>query len=55
MSDTALSILVLSAIALVIGAIYLIRRGGPRKQAILMLVMAALMAANVAIWTLPLG
>lgn len=50
MSDLALSLLVLSAIALTGGAIYLLRRGGARKQAVLMLVMAALMAANVAIW-----
>jgi hypothetical protein len=50
MSATLLSLLVLSAIALTGGSVYLLRRGGARKQAILMLVMAAVMAANVAIW-----
>ncbi len=51
--NTVLSILVLSAIALAIGAVALWRRGGSRKQAVLMLVMAAVIAANVAIWTVP--
>jgi hypothetical protein len=51
--DTVLSILTLAATALVLGAISLWRRGGMRKQAILMLVLAAVMAANVAILTLP--
>ena len=50
---TVLSILVLAIIALVIGAIALLRRGGSRKQAVLMLVLAAVAAINVAIWTLP--
>lgn len=48
-----LSILVLACIALVIGAIALVRRGGTRKQAGLMLLLAVIMAVNVAIWTLP--
>jgi hypothetical protein len=48
-----LSILVLAAIALMIGAIFLWRRGGSRKQAGLMLLLAIIMAVNVAIWTLP--
>lgn len=48
-----LSILVLAAIALVIGAIALLRRGGSRKQAALMLLLAVIAAANVAIWTVP--
>ena len=48
-----MSLLVLAAIVLVIGSFALWRRGGPRKQVALMLVLAAIMAVNVAIWTLP--
>lgn len=48
-----LSVMMLTAILLVIGSIYLWRRGGSRKQITLMLVLAAVMAINVAIWTLP--
>ena len=51
--ETALSLLVLTAIALVGGAIYLWRGRGLVRQAILMLVLAAVMAVNVAIWTVP--
>ncbi|MEE4450305.1 hypothetical protein [Novosphingobium resinovorum] len=51
--DIALSLLVLTVIALVIGAIVLLRRGGYRKQAGLMLVLAGVMIVNIAIWTLP--
>ena len=51
--DIILSLVVLSALALVAGAIALWRRGSYRKQALLMLVLAAVMAANVAIWALP--
>jgi hypothetical protein len=51
--DTALSLLVVTAVALVVGAVWLWRRGGSRKQIVLMLVLAAVLAANVAIWTLP--
>lgn len=53
--DIVLSILVLAAIALALGAIFLLRRGGARKQAYLMLVLSAIAAANVAIWTVPDG
>lgn len=49
----ALSLLVLTVIVLVLGAVWQWRRGGSRKQAVLMLVLAAVLAANVAIWTLP--
>jgi hypothetical protein len=51
--DIALSLVVLTAIALILGSIVLFRRPGYRKQAILMLVLAGVMAINVAIWTLP--
>jgi drug/metabolite transporter superfamily protein YnfA len=50
---TALSLMVLTALALVGGAVFLWRRGGARRQAILMLVLAAVMAINVAIWAVP--
>ncbi len=52
--DIALSLLVLAAIALVAGAVVLFRRGGHRKQAVLMLVLAGVMIVNLAIWTLPM-
>lgn len=51
--EIVLSIVMLAVIALVIGAIALWRRGGSRRQIALMLVLAAIMAGNVAIWTWP--
>lgn len=51
--NAVLSILVLVAIALVAGAVVLWRRPGFRKQAVLMLVLAAVALVNVGIWTLP--
>ena len=48
-----LSLLVLAIIALVVGAFALWRRGGSPKQIGLMLVLAVIMAVNIAIWTLP--
>ena len=53
MAALALSLLVLTTIALIGGAIWLWRRGGARKQVALMLVLAAVLAVNVAIWALP--
>ncbi|WP_156839347.1 hypothetical protein [Novosphingobium aquimarinum] len=53
MTDLALSLLVLATILLGLGAAYLWRREGLRRQAVLMLVLAAVMAANVAIWAIP--
>lgn len=53
--DTVLSILVLAALALIWGAWALHRRGGSRRQVVLMLVMAGVLAANVAIWLVPVG
>lgn len=55
MLATALSLMMLAIIALSGGAIFLFRRGGARKQAALMLALAAILAVNVAIWTLPSG
>ncbi len=51
--NTVLSILVLAAIVLVIGAYALWRRGGSVKQVLLMLLLAVIALLNVAIWTLP--
>lgn len=51
--DTVLSILVLAAVALVIGAAALWRRGGQAKQVWLMLLLAAIVVGNVLIWTVP--
>ncbi len=51
--DIALSLLVLTSIALVGGAYILFRRG-KRRQAWLMLGLAIVMALNVAIWTVPM-
>lgn len=55
MIQTSLSLVVLTIFALVAGAIYLARRGGKRRQVVLMLVLAGVMAINVAIWTIPGG
>lgn len=53
MLSAALSLMVLAVIALVGGAAWLWRRGGARKQVALMLVLAAVLALNVAIWAVP--
>lgn len=49
---TVLSVVMLAALALVAGAIYLWRRDA-RRQAGLMLVLALVMVVNVLIWTVP--
>ena len=51
--DTVLSILVLAALALLAGAFLLWRRQGAVKQVWLMILLAVIMLANVAIWTVP--
>lgn len=51
--ELVLSVLALLFLALVGGAIYLWRRGGSRKQIVLMLVLAAVVAGDIAIWTVP--
>jgi len=53
MLDIALSLMMLAVIALLIGAVFLLRRGGARQQALLMLALAVIMGINIAIWTLP--
>lgn len=49
---TVLSILVLAVVALLGGAAVIWRRG-LRRQAVLMLILAAIAAINIAIWTVP--
>lgn len=53
MQDIALSLAMLMVLALPAGAWALYKRGGSRKQVVLMLVLAAILAANVAIWVIP--
>ena len=52
-SGTVLSIVMLAAIAMVVGAGLLWRRRGTSKQVWLMLVLAVVLAAIVAIWVVP--
>ena len=49
-ASAALSITMIAAFMLVVGGIALIRRG-ERQRAVLMVVAAAVLAANVLIWT----
>ena len=51
-TDTTLSLTMLTAFALAAGALVLHRRG-ERQRPVLMLVLAAVMIANVVIWSLP--
>lgn len=51
--DIVLSIVMLAAIALLIGAFMLWRRTGQAKHPLLMVVLALVALANVAIWTVP--
>jgi len=52
MTDAALSLAMLTALALVAGAVFLWRRG-ERQRPSLMAVLAAVMFINVVIWSLP--
>ncbi len=52
-TDTVLSILVLAAIALLVGAFALWRRGGTKRQVVLMVILAFVAIGNVAIWIIP--
>ena len=51
--DLALSLLMLSALALLAGAVYLWRSRGERQRPLLMALLAVVMLVNVGIWTLP--
>ena len=48
----ALSLAILAAFALAAGGVWLIAKRSNRKQGVLMLVMAAVLVANVMIWAL---
>ena len=50
--NLVLSLVMLAALALLIGAIAAWRRG-QRKQALLMAVLAVVLGINLAIWTVP--
>ncbi len=51
--NIVLSIVMLAAIALTVGAFVMWRRGAPPKQPMLMLLLAIIAIANIAIWTVP--
>ena len=51
--DLLLSVLVLAALAFLVGGFVLWRKGAPRLQPVLMVVVAAILIANVLILTLP--
>jgi len=51
--DFILSLVTLTAFALIAGAIALWRRNGAGRQVWLMLLLAVVMIANVLVWTLP--
>jgi drug/metabolite transporter superfamily protein YnfA len=51
--DLVLSLVMLTALALIAGAAYLWLKRGMRKQAGLMALLAFIMLINVAIWTVP--
>lgn len=53
MLDTVLSITVLAAILLVVGAFLMWRRTGNVKNALLMVLLAVVALVNVAIWVAP--
>lgn len=52
-TDTVLSILVLALFGVTMGAFALWRRGGQTKQALLMLLLAVIVAGNIALWVWP--
>jgi peptidoglycan/LPS O-acetylase OafA/YrhL len=54
MFDWTLSIAVLAVFALLIGAVALWRRG-VRRQAVLMVIAALVIAGNVAVWAVPIA
>ena len=53
MTDIVLSIVMLAALLLVVGAFVLWRRTGQVKQPALMLLLAVIAVLNVLIWTIP--
>lgn len=55
MLSVVLSIVMLAVFALIAGAVWLWRKPGMRKQALLMLALAVIGLVNVGIWTVPDG
>ena len=55
MAGTVMSIMVLAIIALLIGAGYLFRRGIYQRRALLMVLLAIIIAVNIALWTIPVS
>ncbi len=53
MTDIVLSIVMLTALALLAGAVVLWRRTGQVKQPALMVLLAGIAVLNVLIWTVP--
>lgn len=53
MTDVVLSIVMLAAILLLVGAFALWRRTGEAKQPALMVILAIIAVGNVLIWTIP--
>ncbi len=53
MANLFLAIAMLAVFALVGGGLWLIIKGGNKKQGSLMLVAAAVLLANVLIWSIP--
>ena len=53
MMNLVLSVLVLAAFGLLLGAYALWRKGGPVKQVLLMVLLAVIAVMNVGIWTVP--
>ena len=51
--NTVLAVVVMAAFALLAGAFVLWRKGATSKQVTLMILLAAVMIANVLIWTVP--
>lgn len=51
--DMALSLLMLGALVLLAGALYLWRSRNERQRPLLMVLLAMIMLVNVGIWTLP--
>jgi len=54
MAEWIMPLMVLTVIALLLGAVVLWRKGD-RQRAVLMAVAALVIAGNVAIWSVPLG
>lgn len=52
--DWIFSLVTLAALALLLGALALWRRGGAQRQVWLMLLLAAVMIANLLVWAVPL-